>query len=464
MNFSDKLQKIRKENNITQEGLADKLNVSRQAVSKWESGTAYPDTEKLIQISKIFNISLDELVNDNTDISKNTPNKKLNFMEIFNLVFDFISKTFNMFWSMKFREKIKFLIEMAVLVLVIIFAAGVLTSIISEIIRRLFMFLPFNIVRGILYIVETLLYIAWIILGSIIFVRVLKTRYLDYYVIISDENVDKITIEEPIKELKEKKDYKIVIRDPKDSGFNIFDKLAKLFIWGLKLFGILILIPVLFGFVMFIVLLVISLGYVTYGLFFNGITLSLIGALIFAYMIIKFILTLVFNRKISYKNMFILFILSISLVGVGIGLSTSAFSNFTFYDKPLNEVNKTTKIIEMTDNLIVDDIMNIPDNRIVIDNNLSDIKLDIITNDNKNVNVYMHKTYSYDEKKNEYHDITCAFISVEHNDFEQLKQLLDDLKNKRINTYSDYNYRIDKVYISESNLTKIKENYSKYYR
>lgn len=48
MKFSDKLQKLRKENNITQEGLADKLNVSRQAVSKWESGTGYPDTEKLI--------------------------------------------------------------------------------------------------------------------------------------------------------------------------------------------------------------------------------------------------------------------------------------------------------------------------------------------------------------------------------------------------------------------------------
>ena len=56
MKFCDKLQKIRKENNVTQEQLADKLNVSRQAVSKWESGTAYPDTEKLIQISKIFNI------------------------------------------------------------------------------------------------------------------------------------------------------------------------------------------------------------------------------------------------------------------------------------------------------------------------------------------------------------------------------------------------------------------------
>ena len=107
MKFCDKLQKIRKENNITQEGLADKLNVSRQAVSKWESGMAYPDTEKLIQISKIFNVSLDELINDNVDKNNGNSNKKISFMEILNEILEFVSKSVNMFWSMKFTEKIK---------------------------------------------------------------------------------------------------------------------------------------------------------------------------------------------------------------------------------------------------------------------------------------------------------------------------------------------------------------------
>ena len=85
MRFCDKLQKLRKENNITQEGLADKLNVSRQAVSKWESGTGYPDTEKLIMLSKILNVSLDELVND-SEIKKNTQTEKLGFKEKFSHV------------------------------------------------------------------------------------------------------------------------------------------------------------------------------------------------------------------------------------------------------------------------------------------------------------------------------------------------------------------------------------------
>ena len=225
MKFCDKLQKIRKENNITQEGLADKLSVSRQAVSKWESGTAYPDTEKLIQISKIFNVSLDELVNDNKDSSSIKKKKKFNFMETFDVISKFISKSFNMFWSMKFWEKCKCFFEMAILVLVIYLIAYVSNMIIVEIIRRIFMFLSGNIVSVICQLVDTLLYIAWIILGLVIVIRIFKTRYLDYYVVIDDDSVKERVKEEPIKELKEKKEYKVVIRDPEHSSYNFMKKI-----------------------------------------------------------------------------------------------------------------------------------------------------------------------------------------------------------------------------------------------
>ena len=61
MTFGDKLSKLRKEKNYTQEQLADILGVSRQAISKWESNTAYPETEKVIRISGLFGCSLDYL-------------------------------------------------------------------------------------------------------------------------------------------------------------------------------------------------------------------------------------------------------------------------------------------------------------------------------------------------------------------------------------------------------------------
>ncbi|WP_414632425.1 helix-turn-helix domain-containing protein [Clostridium sp. UBA3061] len=73
MNFKENLKKLRKEKNISQEQLAEKLNISRQAISKWESGKAYPDIDNLILLRDIFNVSLDELmVNEKTDKGKST--------------------------------------------------------------------------------------------------------------------------------------------------------------------------------------------------------------------------------------------------------------------------------------------------------------------------------------------------------------------------------------------------------
>ncbi len=64
MIFSEKLQLIRKNKGLTQEELAERLDVSRQAVAKWESGQAYPDICNLIQISKLFNVTVDYLVKE----------------------------------------------------------------------------------------------------------------------------------------------------------------------------------------------------------------------------------------------------------------------------------------------------------------------------------------------------------------------------------------------------------------
>lgn len=62
MNFSEKLFTLRKANNLTQEELAEKLDVSRQSISKWESGQASPDLEKVVALSVIFNVSTDYLL------------------------------------------------------------------------------------------------------------------------------------------------------------------------------------------------------------------------------------------------------------------------------------------------------------------------------------------------------------------------------------------------------------------
>lgn len=64
MTFGEKLSKLRKEYNYTQEELADILGVSRQSISKWESDIAYPEIDKLIKMGKLFASSMDYLLND----------------------------------------------------------------------------------------------------------------------------------------------------------------------------------------------------------------------------------------------------------------------------------------------------------------------------------------------------------------------------------------------------------------
>lgn len=64
MNFSEKLQLLRKNKGFTQEELSDLLCVSRQAIAKWEAGQSYPDIANLIQISNIMSVTIDYLVKD----------------------------------------------------------------------------------------------------------------------------------------------------------------------------------------------------------------------------------------------------------------------------------------------------------------------------------------------------------------------------------------------------------------
>lgn len=64
MSFGENLKNVRKQRGVTQEELAEILGVSRQAISKWESDSGYPETEKLLVISKTLNISIDYLLND----------------------------------------------------------------------------------------------------------------------------------------------------------------------------------------------------------------------------------------------------------------------------------------------------------------------------------------------------------------------------------------------------------------
>ena len=76
MSFAENLKQLRKEKQLSQEELAEILDVSRQAVSKWEQGIGYPEVEKLLLLSRKLNVSLDSLME--TGITQESSTQKQN--------------------------------------------------------------------------------------------------------------------------------------------------------------------------------------------------------------------------------------------------------------------------------------------------------------------------------------------------------------------------------------------------
>ncbi len=81
MTLGEKIAIQRKELNYTQEQLADILDVSRQSISKWESNIAYPETDKLIVLGKLFNCSMDYLLKDDITEKAGVLTSESNFAE-----------------------------------------------------------------------------------------------------------------------------------------------------------------------------------------------------------------------------------------------------------------------------------------------------------------------------------------------------------------------------------------------
>ncbi|MBQ2302706.1 MAG: helix-turn-helix transcriptional regulator, partial [Oscillospiraceae bacterium] len=87
MEFNEKLQELRKQKGFTQEELAERLFVSRTAVSKWESGRGYPNIDSLKAISKLFSVTIDELLSGDELLSIAEEENKNKENSIRNLVF-----------------------------------------------------------------------------------------------------------------------------------------------------------------------------------------------------------------------------------------------------------------------------------------------------------------------------------------------------------------------------------------
>lgn len=443
MKFSDKLPKLRKNNNITQEQLADMLGVSRQAVSKWESGLSIPDMEKIIEMCKIFNCQIEELLDDGVT-SSHTIERNKTLKEYYESTLQFITKTYKMFCSMKFLEKLKCLFELCLIIGIQILLYLIIGTILGNLIGNIINFLPYQL-YDFFADIGTFIYICLaFIVGTIITIHLFKARYLNYFVIVSDK-FEKTTVEE--REVLEKPKETIIIRDIKNNS----SILKKSFTIFMKFCSTLIAIPLILSFLIFTFLIICIFVYLNNGLIFLGALICLLGILAINYSILELLYFFIFNLKQNYKKIFIIFIISIFFIGGGSAIVFTNYLTFIRIENNLTYKEATYNVDLYEDNILY--IYGLDKNDIIIDNSLDDIEMTVEYIGNK-PEVYPYESYLNDGSLDKY-----VYIDIYARDdvIFYLNLVLKDFKNKNLRNYDELeNYRIKTIKISENNLNKIK--------
>ncbi|MBQ1496173.1 MAG: helix-turn-helix transcriptional regulator [Bacilli bacterium] len=440
--FSENLKKIRKENNLSQEQLADELGVSRQAISKWESSVAYPEMDKIIMICNKFNLNIDDLLNKDIKEVKGEEESKKRINNVIDSVLKFITDSINLFSRLSFKSKIKCLFEQAVIMFLLFCVSFLLGHLFSGLFSNIFAIFPYKIEYFLDNIIDQILIILFIFGSIMVMAHVFKIRYLDYYYKLNDEK-------ESVEELKDENGNKrILIRDPKHSEYR--------FIKGLFKFIVLIIKFFLFTFGLFLsamivflcVSLVLSFLVAKTGLFFIGLLLSIIASILICVVVLVPIYNFIFNRQINKKRVIYSFIVLLVFLGVGIGISTIGALNFKVIDE--SEYKVVNKEYEMKENL-------------VLYPGLGDEVITYVETSDNTVKVdYKVTKLSEVQDYSDVDDVIRVYVYL-NNPVDVVKTIIKNLSNKKI-------VRIDSeldnitIYSNKDNIKKLKENKENYYK
>lgn len=449
MRFCDKLPKLRKEKNLSQEQLADRLNVSRQAVSKWENGSSYPDMDKIMLLCDVLDCNLDELLDDGVINSNNSSNNKFNINNYVKDFLKFITSIYNMFRNMSFKQIVKCFLEMIFIFFILLGALGIINVLIDDLILDLVRTIPY---AGMIFskILGTIVEIVLIIIGIIIFIHLFKIRYLDYYITIEDKYINNQETEELIdkkENISFPKKEKIIIRDPKHSTLSFFDALAKIVIFMIKVFISFIGGFGIISFVGIIALLFIAIYHIKYSTLFIFIAIALVGSALLNYDILEIIYKFVVDKKQSLKKIFLIALSSFILIGMGVGISACIIMNFD------------TKTLSAEDYLTYEEHIDIDDKTIIDCSNICEYKIDDNVNDVVIKVDYLDGINSYIHDYNNDYGYKNYFVHYDTNFYDMYDYILNDLKNSSTTDYEE----IIKVTIitSKANYDKLNSNYAR---
>lgn len=463
MKFGENLQKLRKEKGISQEQLAEQLGVTRQSVSKWESGNSYPEMDKIVAICNLFHCDMDVLINKDITEEREKKDASSVVKEIFSGVTNYVKKTIYLFEHKSLKDIIKMCAQVFIIICVILLFA-IPFMLLKEIVVSLFytgnnwfsiFFAKFwnFIFNG-----------GYAILAIATFLYIFKIKFLDNEEIIVEEVEDKTQNSEEVSEdnssktdsskSSEKKKVKII--KVKKNDFSLLDLLVKAITVCLKCLFVLFLIPIIIGTIMLLIGLVLLIVLIFKGLFLAGPILLFLGGIVFAIVLIELMLDFIFNLKFSKRRIIITIISSIVVSSIGLGLSIWYFLNLNVINDVPTSFKTETKeeIYTMTDDFLIhyDDYSF--NTRFVEDNSLTNqvrVRIDYYT---------IANDVSLERTDNE------VYLNYETVDGVNVKQITDsvikDLKHNQIHTYDQLGQVSITITTSKINVDKIQDNYQKY--
>ncbi len=449
--FAENLKKIRKEQHLSQEQLADELGVSRQAISKWESSVAYPEMDKIIALCNKFALNIDDLLHKDINEVKGEEERKKSLNRAIDDFLNFITDTINLFSNMNFKSKIKCLIEQVIIIGILFLISSVIFGLGDFLIYNFWGFLPKVIRYFISNFLDTILVLFCVISSIIILVHVFKTRYLNYYKKLKkDLKSDDANGENKTQDKSQiyQKDKKIIIRDPKHSEYNFINSLFKFIVIIIKFFALWLALFICIILVFLFIGLIISFLVYKTGLFFIGLLLAATSLIIITAIFLLIILNFIFNRKNSKKKMIWTFIFAIAALGCAGGLILIGSLKFEILENN-NAILKNEEVeFDMQDYTFID----------TFGKNIKYVEAD-----NENIKLKA--------KLNKYCDLKYKVQGNPHgiliwsdcnNPIKIINQFIDNLNNKKIISINNDVQDIT-IYTSKENITKIKNNEMNYF-